>query len=279
MKPDKFYERDDIKRIDKMDYAGDILTLYDKLIFYTMNRDGLLVHKYRDKYENYSLEEIAEDYNYPVELVKETIDILLKLNTIEQTDEGFYFFPDSLEYTKSNTVGAENKKEQRKRKKLQEEKEINGVDKCPVYIQIDTNKDIQENQQEYIQQEENKETKKEKEIESNTKEQLYKKYNKEINEIINYLNIETNKKFTTDSVFVKNLIVDRLEEEHTIDEFKSIIDYKTKEWINNKDYNKNLRPGTLFSKNNFVRYLNESVGVVTPPSSLLNSVLVEMADD
>jgi len=284
MKPDSFYERDDIKRIDKMEHAGDILNLYDKLIFYTMNRDGLLVHKFKNNYENYSVEEIAEDFNYSVELVKEALEILLKLNTIELTDEGFYFFPDSLEYTKSTTVGAESKKEQRNKQKLENsikesvELENEKVDKCPEYIHINTEEEIQED----TNKEKNKNIKKEKEIDVNTKEQLYNKYNKynkEINDIIYYLNNETNKKFTTESDFVKDLIVDRLEENYTIDDFKSVIDHKTKEWLNNKEFNKNLRPGTLFSKNNFERYLNESVGVVGTTSSLLNSVLLEMEDD
>lgn len=281
MKPDSFYERDDIKRIDKMEHAGDILNLYDKLIFYTMNRDGLLVHKFKNNYENYSVEEIAEDFNYSVELVKEALEILLKLNTIELTDEGFYFFPDSLEYTKSTTVGAESKKEQRNKQKLENsikesvELENEKVDKCPEYIHINTEEEIQED----TKKEKNKNIKKEKEIDVNTKEQLYNKYNKEINDIIYYLNNETNKKFTTESDFVKDLIVDRLEENYTIDDFKSVIDHKTKEWLNNKEFNKNLRPGTLFSKNNFERYLNESVGIVGTTSSLLNSVLLEMEDD
>lgn len=281
MKPDSFYERDDIKRIDKMEHAGDILNLYDKLIFYTMNRDGLLVHKFKNNYENYSVEEIAEDFNYSVELVKEALEILLKLNTIELTDEGFYFFPDSLEYTKSTTVGAESKKEQRNKQKLENsikesvELENEKVDKCPEYIHINTKEEIQED----TKKENDKNIKKEKEIDVNTKEQLYNKYNKEINDIIYYLNNETNKKFTTESDFVKDLIVDRLEENYTIDDFKSVIDHKTKEWLNNKEFNKNLRPGTLFSKNNFERYLNESVGIVGTTSSLLNSVLLEMEDD
>ena len=281
MKPDSFYERDDIKRIDKMEHAGDILNLYDKLIFYTMNRDGLLVHKFKNNYENYSVEEIAEDFNYSVELVKEALEILLKLNTIELIDEGFYFFPDSLEYTKSTTVGAESKKEQRNKQKLENsikesvELENEKVDKCPEYIHINTKEEIQED----TNKEKDKNIKKEKEIDVNTKEQLYNKYNKEINDIIYYLNNETNKKFTTESEFVKDLIVDRLEENHTIDDFKYVIDHKTKEWLNNKEFNKNLRPGTLFSKNNFERYLNESVGIVSSTSNLLNSVLLEMEDD
>ena len=281
MKPDNFYDRDDIKRIDKMDHAGDMLTLYDKLIFFTMNRDGLLAYKMGDGYEEYPIEDIAEDFNYPVELVKETLDVFSKFHTIEQTEEGFYFFPDSLAYTQSTTVGAESKKEQRNKQKLENsikesvELENEKVDKCPEYIHINTEEEIKED----TNKEKNKNIKKEKEIDVNTKEQLYNKYNKEINDIIYYLNNETNKKFTTESDFVKDLIVDRLEENYTIEDFKSVIDHKTKEWLNNKEFNKNLRPGTLFSKNNFERYLNESVGIVGTTSSLLNSVLLEMEDD
>lgn len=281
MKPDNFYDRDDIKRIDKMEHAGDILNLYDKLIFYTMNRDGLLAHKYGDEYEVYTVEEISEDFNYPIELVKEALDVFVKLHTIELTDNGYYYFPDSLEYTKSTTVGAESKRLQRENRKLKQEQEnneideIEKVDNCPEYIQVDTNIDIQEN----TNQEKEKYIEKEKDVDSYNREQLYNKYIQEIKEVINYLNERTNKKFTTDSDFVKIIIVDRLEENHTVEEFKMVIDHKTDEWLNNKEFNKHLRPGTLFNKNNFERYLNESVGVVNKPTSLLESVLSEMDDD
>lgn len=260
MKPDNFYDRDDIKRIEKLDHSGDILTLYDKLIFYTMNRDGMLAYKIGDEYEEYPIEEIAEDFNYPVELVKETLEVLSRFHTIELNEDGFYYFPDSIEYTQSTTVGAERKKEQRKNKKLkqeiedeynQEEKEDNiKVDTCPEYIQLNKEQQLQKT---IIKKELNKE--KEIKIDLDTNTQINNNYIDTIKQIIDNLNIITHKNFTTNNEFVNNWIIELLKEGYTLNDFIKVINIKNNEWGDSPDKRKFLRPGTLFNPNNFEKYL------------------------
>lgn len=263
MKPDNFYDRDDIKRIDKMDHAGDMLTLYDKLIFFTMNRDGLLAYKMGDEYEEYPIEDIAEDFNYPVELVKETLDVFSKFHTIEQTEEGFYFFPDSLEYTQSTTVGAERKKEQRKNRKLKQELEEESedeveeieesveVDDCPGYIQL--NKEQNTNQQLILNKKLNKELKLNEYKDTNK--QIDNNYMNTIKQIIDKLNEITHKKFTINNEFVNNWIVELLDQGYTIEHFIKVIKIKNDEWGDDPERRKFLRPGTLFNPDNFDKFL------------------------
>ena len=74
-------------------------------------------------------------------------------------------------------------------------------------------------------------------------------------EIIDYLNekVDANYKYTTENT--KRLIRARYRENFKIDDFKKVIDIKTKEWLNS-NYSKYLRPETLFG-NKFESYLNE----------------------
>lgn len=78
-----------------------------------------------------------------------------------------------------------------------------------------------------------------------------------IKEIIDYLNEKTNKSYTYKSNITKRLINARTEEGFTLEDFKTVIDKKTKDW-NNPTMEKYLRPQTLFSTK-FEAYLNEGV--------------------
>lgn len=78
------------------------------------------------------------------------------------------------------------------------------------------------------------------------------------NQIIEYLNQKTTKNFKSTSQKTRKLIQTRLKEDYTLEDFKKVIDTKTKEWINDKTMSKYLRPETLFG-NKFESYLNEVI--------------------
>lgn len=73
--------------------------------------------------------------------------------------------------------------------------------------------------------------------------------------IVEYLNEKTGKQYKYSSTKTKDLINARVNEGFNEEDFKTVIDIKTKEWINN-DMSKFLRPETLFS-NKFEGYLNQ----------------------
>lgn len=88
------------------------------------------------------------------------------------------------------------------------------------------------------------------------KSDIYKKTNKQIKEIITYLNKKTGKNFRYQTKSTKEKVNARLRDGFEVEDFKSVIDKKTIEWLNDKVMDKFLRPETLFGTK-FESYLNE----------------------
>ena len=89
--------------------------------------------------------------------------------------------------------------------------------------------------------------------------------NNNIKDIIDYLNILTNSKYKYNTKSTVSKIKARLKEGFTIDDFKTVIDKKTKQWKNDTRMASYLRPETLFSAEHFESYLNEKI-VCNPQS-------------
>lgn len=75
-----------------------------------------------------------------------------------------------------------------------------------------------------------------------------------IHEIVDYLNTVCGTSYKASTDKTRKLINARLNEGFTVDDFKTIIDKKSREWLNT-DYAKYLRPETLFGTK-FESYLN-----------------------
>lgn len=75
-------------------------------------------------------------------------------------------------------------------------------------------------------------------------------------EIIEYLNEKTDRDFKHTTKNTRSLIRARFNNGFTLEDFKVAIDNKVKSWLNDKEYNKYLRPETLFGTK-FEGYLNE----------------------
>lgn len=87
-------------------------------------------------------------------------------------------------------------------------------------------------------------------------EQELKLNTKEYIEIINDLNIVCNCKYLSTGAKTRVLIKARMEEGHSIQDFKKVHRKKQKEWGDDPKMKKYLRPETLYSQK-FDRYLNE----------------------
>jgi uncharacterized phage protein (TIGR02220 family) len=83
-----------------------------------------------------------------------------------------------------------------------------------------------------------------------------KKNKKIISNIIEYLNLISDKSYKNNSKLTIKYINARIEDGFVLDDFKNVIDIKTKQWKNDKNMSKFIRPETLFS-NKFEGYLNE----------------------
>ena len=76
-------------------------------------------------------------------------------------------------------------------------------------------------------------------------------------EIIDYLNSVLGTRYTAKSKSSVQKINARLAEGHTVDDFKTVIDKKNKQWADNPEMAPYLRPETLFAASHFESYLNE----------------------
>ena len=78
----------------------------------------------------------------------------------------------------------------------------------------------------------------------------------DVNEIVNYLNEMCGTAYKPGTRKTKDQINARLKEGFTVDDFKTVIYKKAKQWMNDPKMCKYLRPETLFSTK-FESYLNE----------------------
>jgi len=76
-------------------------------------------------------------------------------------------------------------------------------------------------------------------------------------QVLEYLNSKTNSSFSTQTGNNLKLIAARIDEGYSISEFKSVIDKKVIDW-KGTDWERYLRPMTLFSKTKFENYLNST---------------------
>lgn len=86
-------------------------------------------------------------------------------------------------------------------------------------------------------------------------EPLKKEKKERIINIVEYLNKKTGKSFRPNIDKTKTLIESKLDDKFTVEDFKTVIDIKSSQWLNT-DQEKYLRPETLFG-NKFEGYLNE----------------------
>ena len=78
-----------------------------------------------------------------------------------------------------------------------------------------------------------------------------------IDEVLDYLNALTGRKFRSSTATHRKLLGRLLEGGHTIDQIKSVIALKVHEWGYNPTMASYLRPVTLFDHSNFKRYLGD----------------------
>ena len=76
--------------------------------------------------------------------------------------------------------------------------------------------------------------------------------------VIDYLNEKAQKQFKAKSKGTERLVNARYREGYNLDDFKKVIDWKVKDWLNDPHWKKYLRPSTLFNATNFENYLEET---------------------
>ena len=85
-------------------------------------------------------------------------------------------------------------------------------------------------------------------------------------QILEYLNSKAKTSFSSKTGTNLDLVIARIQEGYTLSDFKFVIDFKVKDW-KGTDWNKYLRPITLFNKAKFENYLNSTINESKPTTS------------
>lgn len=192
-----------------------------------------------------SIRDISKETGYTEECIKKLLDRFDKKLKVakysKKTKELLVLNWYKYNWTSSPKVRACIEKELKDLKNKEFKDYIYSI--CIPYIYgMDTHTQEEEEEEEEQEQEE---------------EQSNNKNNQNYKYIIDYLNKKTSKNFKSTSKKTKTLINARINEGFSVEDFKTVINNKTTEWLNDKKMEQYLRPETLFG-NKFESYLNQN---------------------
>jgi predicted phage replisome organizer/uncharacterized phage protein (TIGR02220 family) len=238
------FEDEKIKLIEQMPEADTMLIIWIKLLNQAgkTNASGYI---FLNENIPYTDEMLATIFNRPLSTVRLALSTFKMFGMIDINDRDFILIKNWEKH--QNTIALEKIREDtRKRVAKHREKhkliELNDVTEN-VTLRNATEEEIR-----------NKKEEEEKEIIPYV-------------EIVSYLNVKTSARYKAATPKTKDLIRARWREGFRVEDFKAVIDVKTKEWLKDKSMNKYLRPETLFGTK-FESYLNQLGGVQSVESSI-----------
>ena len=132
------------------------------------------------------------------------------------------------------------------------------IGQCPIDVQGKSNVSKQEIEIE-LDIEKEKEIELETEIKNNVVQSTLSFGEQLIDDVIQYLNLKTNKNFRSTTKEYRKHIGARIKQGATPEQFKYVIDIKCAEWLYNEQMKQHLNPTTLFREGNFDKYLNQQI--------------------
>lgn len=226
-----------IKKLRKLPCGDTGIVIYLKMQLHTLSTKG--VWTYKGTGDDFA-EEVAYEIDESEDAVRETIEFLISKELLVTDDNINYTMPYVNENTSSECESAQ------RMRQLRGNSKSTPKERSPKEEPLHCNTDVTQ--------------KEEKPLQSNSKS---KENNQAMSEIIEYLNEKSGKKFSPKTKSTMKHITARIEEGYTVEDFKKVIDTKCKEWMGTQ-FEKFLRPDTLFRPTNFESYVNQKVD--TPKS-------------
>ena len=249
-----FFDNDAIANLESMNNGYEMLILYFKLIFKTINKEGKLVKKIGNEETPYTFDELSKMTGHSFNIIKKGINYFVKAGMME-LQKDTYYIQDALDLT-SQTKGAKYQQEYRATHKKD--------DKCK-----DKSKETCQGEIERKNKTNNLEL-----ITYNSKDKVIINNDKNMDvaeEIIKYFNFKTGANFRLTNEYRK--LINNLLKKYTPDDLRIVIDKKCAEWLNNPKMCSFLKPHILFGEK-FERYLNEDV--VLPKRTLKDISYAEL---
>ena len=264
---DNFFDSDEIKILESMDNGYKYSNILLKMYLKSIKRDGLLIFNERIPY---NAKMIATVTGHNINDVKAALALFQDLRLMDVLSNGAIYMLDIQNYIGKSSTEGDRKREYRA--KIKEDKERLGEietaenegiiqleDKCPTSMG-----QMSDNRPPEIEIELEKDIEKDIDIEIKTYSPVdtvpvtakAEQYPNIYKQTIDYLNEKANTSYRATTKKTQQLIRCRQKEGFNLNDFKIVIDKKTKEWGKESSMVKYLRPETLFGTK-FEGYLNQ----------------------
>ncbi|WP_427137241.1 phage replisome organizer N-terminal domain-containing protein [Psychrobacillus psychrodurans] len=242
----KMFEDEKIKLIEQMPEADTLLVIWIKLLSQAGRAND---HGYIYLAENipYTDEMLSTIFNRSLNVVRMALSVFRQYGMIEIDEDNFISICNWEKH--QNVAGLDKIREQTRQRvaKYRENKKL-GQNLLPVTLPVTKRNDTEEELEEEL----DIDKERDKGIVTSVPSSIFQ-------EIIDYLNQKANTNYRATSKGTQTLIKARLKEKFTTEDFKTVIDKKSIQWINDLKMSVYLRPKTLFGPN-FESYLNEKGG-------------------
>jgi predicted phage replisome organizer len=103
------------KKMKRQQNGRDMQVIYLRMLLCSLEKDGYI--HYQGVYESLE-EELAEEFDEPVELVQQTIQFMVDNNMVSIDEESNYFLPEAIACTGSESYSAERMRKLREKRKM-----------------------------------------------------------------------------------------------------------------------------------------------------------------
>lgn len=243
-----FFNQETIDFLLSQENGCQYIVLYQMLCLNTANNNGEMATRIGEMIVPYDVNKIVRDTKYfTFDTVAVALELFKKLGLIYQEEGEILRISNFDDMVGSETSSAKRVREFRERQKA---------------LQCNDNV-TQENRDKIL---DIRDKSKEIEIEGEIEGEIITSENSEAHlpykEIVDYLNNLAGTNYRASTKKTKDLIKARINEGFTLDDFKVVIEKKTREWINDNKFKVYLRPETLFGTK-FEGYLNQPVKELT----------------
>lgn len=229
-----FFDEDAIEWLEEQPQGKEYSLFYLKLCLKSLRTNGILIRKVGNMLIPYNEVKLGEMTNTHPDTVIVAINLLIQIGLVQKLDNGALYLTQIEHMIGSQSKGAFKKQLQLARREMQIdaifEEGGKGVEKVP--------------------------PEKEKELELELNININNIPSSPYKEIIDYLNIKAKTNYKSTTKKTQTLIKARINEGFTINDFKTVIDHKVDDWLNDKNMREYLRPETLFGTK-FEGYLNQ----------------------
>lgn len=248
-----FFEDDTMAWLEEQENGKDYIIFYLKLCLKSLSEEGYLARYVGERLIPYDVKALAKLTNTSADTVAVAMKLFIEIGLVSQLDSGEIYMNQINEMIGTETDGARRVRKHRAKQKALEQANNNEL--------LQSNSDVTKSNTD-IEKEIDKEL--DKELEKNIVEQSSQSDKSDdvpqipYKEIVDYLNEKAGRKFKHTTDKTQRLIKARWNEGFELDDFKEVINIKTREWLNDPEMQKYIRPETLFGTK-FEGYLNQKL--------------------